>query len=127
MPAQAMVLCTVCLWCYDNSRTPCLLFRRGLARSAPLRSAPCAVVSLGVHAVRNLTLHSDAASFWATFSGDARRVRIGYRSVVAAFAQETGGGILLHGAAYTPLRCVMHPRRDAGIAVCAGHADLAHR
>ncbi|CUX76551.1 Stringent starvation protein B [Candidatus Tremblaya princeps] len=124
MPAQAMALCAVCLWCYDNCSTPCLACRSYLDRRA---QAGCMVVSLGQRAVMNLTLHGDAATFVATFSGDARHLRIGYTSMVAAFAQETGCGLLLHGAAYQPERRAGAQLRSAGVALLASHADLAHR
>ena len=123
MPAQAMALCAVCLWCYDNCSTPCLAFRSYLVSRAP---GGCMVVSLGQRAVMNLTLHGDAATFVATFSGDARHLRIVYSSMVAAFALETGCGLLLHGAAYQPERRA-GAQRSAGVALRAEHADLAHR
>lgn len=84
------------------------------------------MVSLGQRAVMNLTLHGDAATFVATFSGDARHLRIVYSSMVAAFALETGCGLLLHGAAYQPERSA-GAQRSAGVALRAEHADLAHR
>ncbi|CUX79272.1 Stringent starvation protein B [Candidatus Tremblaya princeps] len=124
MPAQAMALCAVCLWCYDNCSTPCLAFRSYLVSRV---QASCMVVSLGQRAVMNLTLHCDAATFVATFSGDARHLRIGYTSMVAAFAQETGCGLLLHCAAYQPERRADPQSAAAGVALRAEHADLAHR
>ncbi|AEK38432.1 putative ClpXP protease specificity-enhancing factor [Candidatus Tremblaya princeps PCVAL] len=124
MPAQAMALCAVCLWCYDNGRTPCLAFRSYLVSSA---QGGCIVVSLGQRAVMNLTLHGDAATFVATFSGDARHLCIGYSRMVAAFAQDTGCGLLLHGAAYQPERRAGAQLRSAVVALRASHADLAHR
>ncbi|CUX79154.1 Stringent starvation protein B [Candidatus Tremblaya princeps] len=124
MPAQAMALCAVCLWCYDNCSTPCLAFRSYLVSHA---QGCCMVVSLGQRAVMNLTLHGDGATFVATFSGYARHLRIGYSSMVAAFAQDTGCGLLLHGAAYQPDRRAGAQLCSAGVALRAEHADLAHR